>query len=131
MSGLRSEREVVHRYARRAMSSSNRYYTGHYMPGPNDHGDTDGAVMFADAHELALLMHTTEENLSWIDHGAGRMIMRTDMQRDDAAPVNRGACTLLNVATRLAELGALPTIRGPVVNFQVNEAPPISLKGNT
>ena len=96
-------------------------YTGYYIPGPNDHGDTDGLVAFLTADEVADLLQTTVPNLAWIDHGAGRMVLRQDMQLDDAAPLNPAAVTVLQHATSLGAHDALPAIRGPVICFPTTQ----------
>lgn len=103
-------------------------YLGYYIPGPNDHGDIDGLVLFKDVSELASLLQTEEEDLSWIDHGAGRMMLRSGMQIEDDAPPNSAATHLLRIGTKLADFDALPLIRGPIVNFRVNQAPPLATK---
>jgi hypothetical protein len=93
-------------------------YYGYYIPGPNDHGDRVGEVLFANIEEVASLFQVDVGELSRIDFGRGSMIVRTDMQLDNGAPLNPVATRLLAIRT---ELGL--AIRGPACTFVRGKAP--------
>lgn len=105
------------------------YYSGYYIPGPNDHGDTAVSILVRDAEELASLLQATVDTLCWIDFGGKqpcRMFMREDMQQDDGAPVNGAATKILLMTTQLEKVA----IRGPAATFLRNESPPVMPRGN-
>jgi hypothetical protein len=92
---------------------------GYYLPGPNDHGDVSGEVIFAALAEIASLFQTEPDDLSFIDYGKGRMFVRQGMQLAPDAPVNSAATTFLKIHTTLEGLA----IRGPAITFARDQAP--------